>query len=391
MGFVVDQDFRDLNELQLDILIAETDRQINRQLDEILHHPDFQQLEASWVGIRRLVSAVPPDMESSDRLADVDESSHDGIIVSLWNCSKQELLSDLRDNSSHHKTELSKKVYRESYNVYGGKPFSILIGDYVFSPNNEDCFMLREISKVVSLSFTVFVAGASSSVFGLDSFRDIGRLGWEYAAEYLSDSVARQEEWSVLRSYSESKFLALTVPKILGRRPYDYRRGLGSLGATAGWRDQDSHCVTRFRETLSPDGKNNLWVNAAFEFGAVAVDCYAKTGWLADIHGIPDDGAGGGIAPVVNKDLDRFIDSGSVEVLKPLVEVSIPDHLEKELTDLGFLTLTNRHLTEMSVFCNTPSLNAPSGTRGVRPKASLHAAVHVVCSPLRARDQATWT
>src|SRR5262245_11960551 len=42
----------------VDLLISEIDARMSRQIDEILHHPTFQKLEAAWRGLKFLVDRV---------------------------------------------------------------------------------------------------------------------------------------------------------------------------------------------------------------------------------------------------------------------------------------------------------------------------------------------
>src|ERR1019366_3193107 len=68
-------------EASIGLRIAEIDKLISRQLNEVLHHPSFQKLEATWTGIRHLVLKS----ETSDMLK-----------IKLMNVSKKDLLRDLQ-------------------------------------------------------------------------------------------------------------------------------------------------------------------------------------------------------------------------------------------------------------------------------------------------------
>ena len=66
----------------LDRLIAELDSRLGQQLDEILHHPQLQALEASWRGLKSLVDRT-----------DFGENIH----LRVLNVTTQELLADFDD------------------------------------------------------------------------------------------------------------------------------------------------------------------------------------------------------------------------------------------------------------------------------------------------------
>lgn len=44
-----------INKHRVDQMIAELDRLLGKQMDAILHHPDFQALESAWRGLKLLV------------------------------------------------------------------------------------------------------------------------------------------------------------------------------------------------------------------------------------------------------------------------------------------------------------------------------------------------
>ena len=39
----------------VDVMIAEIDKRLSAQVNEVLHHPDFQKLESAWRGLKFLV------------------------------------------------------------------------------------------------------------------------------------------------------------------------------------------------------------------------------------------------------------------------------------------------------------------------------------------------
>ncbi|MDT3547900.1 type VI secretion system baseplate subunit TssK [Cronobacter sakazakii] len=55
------QQVEKLDKTLLDHHIAELDRQISRQLDTVMHHPEFQQVESLWRGLKHLVDRTDYD------------------------------------------------------------------------------------------------------------------------------------------------------------------------------------------------------------------------------------------------------------------------------------------------------------------------------------------
>lgn len=67
----------------VDRMISEIDAKLSRQMDEILHNPEFQSLEASWRGLKLLVDRT---------------DFRENIKVEILNASKQDLLDDFEDS-----------------------------------------------------------------------------------------------------------------------------------------------------------------------------------------------------------------------------------------------------------------------------------------------------
>ena len=55
----------------IESLIAAIDRKLGSQLDEILHHPDFQQLEGAWRGLHYMVNNTETDESLKIRVLNV--------------------------------------------------------------------------------------------------------------------------------------------------------------------------------------------------------------------------------------------------------------------------------------------------------------------------------
>lgn len=95
--------------------IAQIDELISGQLNEVLHHPDMQKLEASWRGLHQFVM----NTETSTRLK-----------LRLLNVSRKELQDDLEKAVEFDQSTLFKKLYEDEYGTFGGNPYSVLVGDF---------------------------------------------------------------------------------------------------------------------------------------------------------------------------------------------------------------------------------------------------------------------
>jgi type VI secretion system protein ImpC len=316
-GQVVSKDV----ETNIKTWIGELDKKLSAQLNEILHDPAVQQLESTWRGLHYLVS----QSETGTTLK-----------IRVLNVKKRELFKDLEKAVEFDQSALFKKIYEEEYGQLGGKPYGMLVGDYEFGRNAEDIGLLKMISGVAAAAHAPFVSAAGPKLFGFDSFteipnpRDLAKIfdSVEYAA------------WKSFRDSEDSRYVALTMPRVLARLPYgeNFKR------------------VSEFNFEEEVDGKehsNYLWMNASWAYAARITDAFAKYGWLARTRGVEGGGKVEGL-PVHTFPTDE----GGVAMKCP-TEIAISDRREFELSNLGFLPLLHSKGDDFAVFMGAQSCQKP--------------------------------
>src|SRR5512136_2764065 len=77
-------------------MIAEIDRKLSAQVDAILHHPEFQQLESAWTGLKFVVDRT---------------NFRENCKIELLNVSQKDLLQDFEDSPEVTKSGLYKHAY----------------------------------------------------------------------------------------------------------------------------------------------------------------------------------------------------------------------------------------------------------------------------------------
>jgi type VI secretion system protein ImpC len=308
-------------EAMLNERIAQIDRLVSVQLNEIMHHPDFQKLEATWRGLKYLLS----QSETSSSLK-----------IKVLNVSKKDLLRDLQRAPEFDQSALFKKVYEEEYGVFGGAPFAALLGDYDFGKGGQDIELLEKVSQVAAAAHAPFITSASSEMFNLESYtqldapRDLGKI-------FDTTEYAR---WKAFRETEDSRYVALTLPRMLLREGYS----------------RDTVPVDAFDYDEGVDGTDHgsyLWGNAGWALGARVTQAFAKYSWCATIRGVESGGLVEGL-PVHN----FRTDSGDVAMKCP-TECSITDRREKELADLGFAPLVHCKGTPKAAFFSVQSAQKP--------------------------------
>jgi type VI secretion system protein ImpC len=313
--------------------IAQIDHLISIQLNEILHHPNLQKLESAWRGLKYLLD----QSETSSNLK-----------IKVLNASKKDLLRDLQRAAEFDQSALFQKIYEEGFGVFGGEPFGALIGDFEIGKHPEDMEFLEKISQVAAGAHAPFLTAASPDLLNMQSFtqlgdpRDIGKIfdSTEYA------------KWKSFRASEDSKYVALTMPRILMRLPYG----------------RDTKPVDGFNYEEAVDGTDHskyLWGNAAYALGARVTGAFAKYGWCAAIRGVE----GGGLVEGLPAHTFRT-DEGDV-ALKCPTEVAVTDRREKELADQGLVPLVHCKGTDYAAFFSVQSGNKPK--KFDKPEANANA------------------
>jgi type VI secretion system protein ImpC len=250
--------------------------------------------------------------------------------------SKKELLDDLQKASEFDQSALFKKVYEEEYGTFGGHPFSVLLGDYAFSRHPQDLALLEKLSQVAAAAHAPFLAGASPRLFDLDHFTDIGAPR-DLAKLFESSELIK---WRAFRELEESRYVGLVLPRMLLRLPYG----------------EKTVPVEDFAYEEDVTGKVHgkyLWGNAVYALGQRITHAFSLYGWSASIRGVE----GGGIVQGLPTHTFKT-DEGDL-ALKCPTEVAITDRREKELSDLGFITLCHCKGTDYAAFFGGQSVNKP--------------------------------
>jgi len=304
--------------------IGKLDALLTSQLNEIMHAPEFQKLEASWRGLHYLVN----QSETGEMMK-----------IRVLNTSKRDLLKDMEKASEFDQSALFKKIYEEEFGQFGGFPYGALVGDYEFGGDPQDIALLEKISGVAAAAHAPFIGAADSQLFNLDSFTELGGPR-DLAKIFDNRKDAKYVKWRSFRESEDSRFVGLTLPHILMREPYG----------------QETRPVEAFNFEEDVTGKDHskyLWGNAAYAFGARLTDAFAKFGWCAAIRGVE----GGGLVDGLPTHSFRT-DEGEV-ALKCPTEIAITDRREKELSDLGFIPLVHCKGTDYAAFFGAQSTNRP--------------------------------
>ena len=304
-------------------MIAALDAKISDQVNAIIHHPEFQALESAWRGLDHLVMNTETDKD---------------LKIRVMNVSKDELrrmFGSFR-GAAWDQSPLFKRVYEAEFGQLGGEPLGCMVGDYYFSHAKTDVDVLEGMAKIASAAHCPFVSGTSPNLFGFDSWQELTKPR-DLGAIFGTPEYA---PWRSLRAKEDTRYVALTMPRVLARSPY---------GANAEPVEEFA-----FEETTGGDHDNYAWMNAAYAMAVRINAAFKEYGWCTRIRGVQSGGT------VENLPTALFpTDEGATAVKCP-TEIAISDRREAELSKAGLLSMIHRKNSDFAAFIGAQSLNKPT-------------------------------
>ena len=308
----------------IEAIIAELDRKMSEQINLILHHPEFQQLESAWRGLHYLVNNT-----------EMDEM----LKIRVMNIGKKELHRTLRryKGTGWDQSPLFKKIYEEEYGQFGGEPLGCLVGDFHFDHSPPDVELLGEMAKISASAHCPFITGAAPSLMQMDSWQELANPR-DLTKIFQATDYA---PWRSLRESDDSRYIGLAMPRFLSRLPYGAK----------------TNPVDEFdfeEETNGADHSKFAWANSAYAMAVNINRSYKYYGWGTSIRGVESGGA------VENLPCHTFpTDDGGVDMKCP-TEIAISDRREAELAKNGFMPLLHRKNSDFAAFIGAQSLQKPT-------------------------------
>ena len=318
-------------------MIAELDKKLSEQMNAIIHHEDFENLESAWRGLSYLVN----NTQTSETLK-----------LRVLNVSKKDLAKTLKKfkGTAWDQSPIFKKLYEDEYGTAGGEPYGAIIGDYYFNHSPQDIELLKGVAQIASAAHAPFISSADPSIVNLDSWQDLANPR-DISKIFSTPEYAA---WRSFRESDESRYVALTLPRVLSRSPYG----------------PETNPVEGFNfveDTGSGDSSKYNWMNASYAMGVNINRSFKDYGWCARIRGVES----GGI--VESLPTHSFpTDDGGVAMKCP-TEIAITDRREAELSKNGFLPLCYWKNTDYAVFVGGQTVNKPQEYDN--PDASANAAL----------------
>jgi type VI secretion system protein ImpC len=304
-------------------IVAEIDRKLSEQVNEILHHEEFQKLEGSWRGLHYLVNNTETDTM---------------LKIRVMNVTKKDLQKTLKrfKGASWDQSPVFKKLYEEEYGQLGGEPYACVVTDFYFDHSPQDVETLGELGKIGAACHAPVITAAAPTLFGMETWQELGNPR-DLAKIFSTPEYAA---WRSLRDSEDSRYIGMALPRFLARRPYGAK----------------SEPVEEFdfeEETNGPDASKYTWANSAYAMAVNINRSYKLYGWCSRIRGIE---AGGAVEGLPTHTFPT--DDGGVDMTCP-TEIGISDRREAELARSGFMPLIHKKNTDLAAFIGAQSLQKP--------------------------------
>lgn len=276
---------------------AVVDEAISAQMRSLMHHADFQALEAAWRGLFFLVRRLETDATLKLYILDV---------------TREELTEDVVGKSDLSTTGMYAHLVERTVGTSGGQPWAVVVGTYTLVLDQDDVEMLANLAKIVGRAGAPFLMAAHSRVLGCASLVNTpDPRQWQ-------DDPAFQETWNALRQLPEARYLGLALPRFLLRLPYG----------------KDSASTEQFSfEELPPGSPHDhyLWGNPALACALLLGESFTQSGWdlrpgdFQEIDGLP---------VALYREEDETVS-------KPCAEVVLTDRAVEAILDRGLMPLVS--------------------------------------------------
>jgi type VI secretion system protein ImpC len=276
-------------EAMINARVAQIDHLVSIQLNEILRHPQFQELEASWRGLKYLTDHV----ETGTR-----------VKIRILNVSKGELKQDLEEAPELDYDGTFKRICEENFGYVGGA--AVIVGDYEFAWNAEDFVLLDKISRAAAAAHALFLTATTAGPWN-------ARLNSPENVAQALDSCGYARWANSFLQREHSRYLGLCLPRLLLRLPWEPEGAMEGL-------------------THEFDESKCLWGNGAYAVAAMLVREFAL-----HFHGKPS-------GTVERR--DELTPEACV--LDCQTDITFDERTAEVLSNFGFLPLATHKSTRLS-------------------------------------------
>ena len=313
------RDNKKIDKAAVDSMIVELDQRLSKQINEILHHKDFQKVESAWRSLKYVVDNV---------------NFRENVRINVLSVQKDELLEDFEDAPEVTKSGLYRTVYSAEYGTFGGRPYGLMCSLYDFAGGPQDIELLTQCASVATMAHAPFIGNVSPKLFGIDSYEELPKLK-DLQSLFEGPQYAR---WHSFRESEDARYVGLCAPRMMLRMPYG-----------------KEHIPVKsfdFEEDVVDQHENYLWGQSSIALTTRIADSFAKFRWCPNIIGPTSGGA------VENLPLYQYKAKGEIQTKLP-VECQLTERREFEMAEEGFIGLTMRKGSDNAAFFSANSVQKP--------------------------------
>jgi type VI secretion system protein ImpC len=248
-----------------DEVLARWDQAISEQMRAVLHHPEYQALEAAWRGLFLLTRRLETGTDLKIYLVD-------------W--SQEELTADLETCKDLRECRLAKALGDPGGDWASDPGWGVFAGLYRFGAGVGDAVSLARLAVVARYLGAPFVGEALPEVFASESLAATpDPADWKKALD-----AEAEQSWAALRGLPQARYLGLAAPRFLLRLPY----GEETVPTEAFPFEEVS-----LEGPSGPRHEDFLWGNPALACACMLGQNFRRHGWgmrpgqVRQIDGIP--------------------------------------------------------------------------------------------------------
>jgi type VI secretion system protein ImpC len=291
-------------------LIAQLDAATSAQMRVLLHHPDFQAIEAAWRSIFLLLR----NLETGTSLK-----------IYLMDVTKEELAADALSEGDFRSTGLHRLLVDEAAGSPGGDPWSVVAGLYTFEPGQRDGEVLARIAAIARAAGAPFLAAMDPILFGCESIAATPDPDdWKTPLD-----VSRMQAWHQLRQNPNAEWLGLAMPRFLLRLPYGK--------STTPIESFD------FEEMPEPAHDSYVWGNPAIACACLLGEAFQSQSFVNRLDEVPL----------------HVYEAGGDTVAKPPAEIWLTERFAGKILDEGIMPLASVKNSESAQLVRFQSIAQP--------------------------------
>ena len=280
-------------------LVLDIEAVLSAQINAIIEHKKFLELEALWMGTSSVVWSK-------------DETSR--VKIKLFDLNWQDLQRDLNYITQIRHSTLFRRLGMQEVDTLGGEPFGLLMIDHELSvgldTEFDEPYTAQLLCNLGEICMCPIILGAGDGFFGESD------TAWYTDIQRINNVLNTQDynSWKVLRNAPNAQFLGLVMPRILLRSRYENR-------------------YIGFPFHQRPSDSEGLWGSASFAFIRTVIAEFQRCGWFGFLKFISTEAGMGAVLAESQYPVPKATHRGA------RARVRLTGSLARTYAEMGFIPL----------------------------------------------------